>query len=96
MAKAKIIVHTKTEEPDGAITELKVWRLPEPTEERPHGLKYSFYFGRDGARIIAYDNERGKGDHRHFLEHEEKYNFVSIEKLISDFLNDLKKYRSKK
>lgn len=65
--------------------------MPGATDERPHGLKYSLFFGRDGERIIAYDNEAGKGDHRHYGDREEPYRFTTMENLIADFWNDVKK-----
>jgi len=33
----------------GTIVLIKVWRLPEATAERPHGLKYSLFYGRPGG-----------------------------------------------
>jgi hypothetical protein len=68
-----------------------VWRLPRLTHERPHGLKYSLFYGRPGERIICYDNEAGKGDHRHYRDREEAYAFVSLEKLIADFEADVRR-----
>lgn len=88
---ATILEHRKLVLADGAIVEIKIWLLPKPTAERPHGLKYSLYFGRAGKRLVAYDNERGKGDHRHHREREEPYAFVSMEKLIEDFDADVRK-----
>jgi hypothetical protein len=44
-------------------------------------------------RIFGYDNERGKGDHRHHRGREEPYRFTSVEKLVSDFLADVAKER---
>lgn len=41
---------------------------------------------------IRYDNERGKGDHRHFGEQEEDYAFTSIEKLLADFQSDVERW----
>ena len=58
---------------------------------RPHGLKYSLFFGRAGERIIGYDNEKGKGDHRHYRSQEEPYRFSSLEQLIRDFENDVER-----
>jgi hypothetical protein len=78
---------------DGCIIEMRVWQLPAPSGERPHGLKYSLFYGRPGERIVAYDNEAGKGDHRHLREQEEPYRFVSLEKLIADFRQDVAKER---
>ncbi|MEX0851942.1 MAG: DUF6516 family protein [Bauldia sp.] len=76
---------------DGAVVEVKVWQLPEGTAERPHGLKYSLYFGRHGERVIGYDNERGKGDHRHYRGRERPYRFTTFEALFADFWRDVSK-----
>ena len=91
MSKAKLEIHAKKEYASGEIVEMTVWILPNASTERPHGLKYSLYYGRGGKRIIGYDNERGKGDHRHILDIEEPYMFHSIEKLITDFLESIEK-----
>jgi hypothetical protein len=34
---------------------------------------------------VLFDNERGKGDHKHIREVESPYVFESVEKLIADF-----------
>ena len=44
---------------------------------------------------MRYDNERGKGDHRHYGEREEPYKFESVEKLIHDFDVDIQEERGK-
>ena len=76
---------------DGGIVEMKIWKLPESDAERPHGLKYRLFYGHGGIRIVGYDNERGKGDHRHIGR--SAYEFESVEKLIADFLADVARYR---
>jgi hypothetical protein len=78
---------------DGSIIQIKIWRLPTATRERPHRHKYSLFYGRPGERIVGYDNEAGKGDHRHYRGREETYQFTSYEKLIGDFMNDVSKER---
>jgi Family of unknown function (DUF6516) len=93
MADAKLLFHRKEDYDDGHIAELTIWLLPESTSERPHGLKYSLFYGREGERIIGYDNERGKGDHRHYGAVEEKYEFRSVRQLIVDFTSDVAKVR---
>jgi hypothetical protein len=45
---------------------------------------------RDGVRVVGYDNERGKGDHKHRQGVELLYAFVDVPTLIRDFLQDLK------
>jgi hypothetical protein len=89
--KASLIRHRKAVLATGHIVEIKIWVLPEPTPERPHGLKYSQFFGRPGERVVGYDNEAGKGDHRHYRDREERYEFTTLEKLVIDFEADVRK-----
>ena len=63
--KTRRIFFDKAVLPDNSVVEMTIWQLPKPSTERPHGLKYSLFYGRDGLRIVGYDNERGKGDHKH-------------------------------
>ncbi|HSW83848.1 MAG TPA: DUF6516 family protein [Usitatibacter sp.] len=64
-----------------------LWQLPRTTRDRPHGIKYRLYLGRDGRTLVRYDNEAGKGDHRHVGadEAEMPYCFSSIDRLLEDF-----------
>ena len=70
------------------LMEMVVWQLPETTADRPHGIEYRLYLGREGKTLVRYDNEAGKGDHRHVGpdEAEEPYAFTSVERLLEDFL----------
>ncbi|MDN5870323.1 MAG: DUF6516 family protein [Nitrococcus sp.] len=78
---------------DGAIIEIVIWRLPDTDAERPHGLKYRLYYGKAGQRLVGYDNERGKGDHKHFEGKELAYAFTTVERLIGDFFADVARLR---
>ena len=49
-----------------------------------------------GERLVGYDNERGKGDHRHYGDREEVYAFTSVEQLAADFEADVAKLRGDK
>ncbi|MBP2557684.1 hypothetical protein J2857_000435 [Neorhizobium galegae] len=91
MARATLIMDRKFHLDDGKIIQMKVWQLSDRNPERPHGLKYSFFFGNPGERIIGYDNEAGKGDHRHYRHPEEHYRFVSLERMIRDFEDDVRR-----
>jgi hypothetical protein len=46
---------------------------------------------RDGQRIVDYDNERGKGDHRHLREAEMPYRFKDASTLLQDFMSDVER-----
>jgi hypothetical protein len=54
-----------------------------------HDLKYSLFYGRPGVREVGYDNERGKGDHRHVKGIESPYVFTTVEQLMVDFWSDV-------
>jgi hypothetical protein len=68
--KAEIVIRERIVFGDGAILEMKVWRVPDPVPDSRHFLKYSLFYGVPGQRLVGYDNERGKGDHRHYGSHE--------------------------
>ncbi|WP_246327072.1 toxin-antitoxin system TumE family protein [Burkholderia guangdongensis] len=44
------------------------------------------FYGYAGNRVVGYDNERPKGDHRHIDGAEEPYRFTTPEDLIRDFI----------
>src|SRR5664279_571844 len=87
--KASRLFYDKARTRDGFIVEMTIWRLPRKDPERPHGLKYNLFFGRPGERLVGYDKERGKGDHKHVMSREFTYRFRSVEQLMKDFLSDV-------
>ncbi|OEU61294.1 MAG: hypothetical protein BA867_01410 [Desulfobacterales bacterium S5133MH16] len=92
--RAKLIYHEKFIYADGAIREMVLWKLPNKTSDRPHGLKYRLYYGlSDGTCIVRYDNESGKGNHRHIKGKEKSYQFKDVETLVADFLEEIEKAR---
>ena len=91
---SKLVYREKYIYEDGAIREMVLWRLPRPTLDKPQGLKYRLYYGLpDGTCVVRYDNEIGKGDHRHLGEKEEAYAFKGVEVLVADFLEDIRRVR---
>lgn len=73
------------------IVEIEIWRVPVPVIPCQHHYKYRLVYVVDGVRIVGYDNERGKGDHRHLGAVESPYQFVNIENLLVDFWQDVEK-----
>jgi hypothetical protein len=96
LMKAELLFHQRIDYDDGAIVEMVIWRVPLPVLPSTDGLKYSLFFGRPGMREIGYDNERGKGDHRHFKGVETVYAFSTIEQLMADFWSDVRALRGGK
>ena len=90
--KAELVYHDKVVELPDSIVEIKIWSVPISTD-KPHGYKYSFIYITSGKRILGYDNAEGKGDHRHYEDKEEPYEFKNINKLFEDFYNDLRRLK---
>lgn len=100
MPKAKLLTKDRIEFADGFVAEFIVWELPHKTSDRTHGYKYRLYYGDNkGNCLVRYDNETGKGDHKHIGDKELFYQFTDIDTLFNDFEQDvkqaLKKYRRK-
>lgn len=89
MSKATLIFHRKRVFDDGSISEVRLWQVPSSVRGSVHDFKYSLFYGTAGERWIGYDNEAGKGDHRHYGAQEEAYLFSTPERLIEDFLADV-------
>ena len=92
LVKSKLLKHNKFKEDSGNITEVKIWQI-RPSADRLHGYKYSLVYIVNGKRVIGYDNSESKGDHRHYGNKEERYEFKGIDKLFDDFHNDIRRVR---
>jgi len=74
---------------EAAFAELVVWRVPAPVRGSAHEYRYRLALVVDGKCVLRYDNEAGKGDHRHVGGAEERYRFRSPEQLLADFWADV-------
>lgn len=87
--KASLIYHKTDTIADGIKLEMVIWQLPAPTADRPHGIKYRLWAGRDGVTLVRYANETGKGDHKHEGEIEQPYVWRGLAALVADFIVDV-------
>lgn len=76
-----------------AFVELVVWRVTSPVSGSHHGFRYRLAYVVDGHCVIRYDNEAGKGDHKHVGEDEIPYFFTTSQALLDDFWNDVENWR---
>ena len=91
--KATLIAQAKEVRDDGSIVEIVVWELAEPLPPCTHTYKYRLFFGASGECFVRYDNERGKGDHRHAGGVESSYEFTDLDTLLTDFERDVTNWR---
>ena len=84
-----LVAQAKEVRDDGSIIEIVVWELSEPLAPSTHRYKYRLYYGAAGINRVRYDNERGKGDHRHMGDRQDDYVFSTVEQLLADFESDV-------
>lgn len=91
---AKLLVRQRVEVGRAAFAELVIWQVPQPLPGSSHAFKYRLAYVVDGECVLRYDNEAGKGDHRHRRGRESPYAFRSPRQLAADFFEDIQRYRS--
>ena len=74
-----------------AFSELVLWHLPKPLAGSAHSYKYRLAYVVNGICVLRYDNESGKGDHRHFRGKESRYAFGGVDKLLAAFQRDIER-----
>lgn len=86
------VVRTRIVYSASAFAELVLWQIPKPVAGSAHGFKYRLAYVVDGVCVLRYDNEVGKGDHRHYGSKESTYEFSTPEQLIADFQSDIARW----
>ena len=90
--KATALARSKEVRDDGTIVEVVIWQLPKPLPPSAHPFKYRLYYGTALECRVRYDNERGKGDHRHVGGRELDYEFTTVDGLLDDFERDVENW----
>jgi hypothetical protein len=87
--KATLIFRRTETRTDGVKLDMVIWQLPETSVDRLHGIKYRLWAGRAGMTLVRYDNEAGKGDHKHIGAIEVPYVWQGLEHLVADFIAEV-------
>lgn len=88
------LARTRIAYSETAFAELALWRTPKPVAGLTHEFKYRLAYVVGGECVIRYDNESGKGDHRHFGANERAYHFTTPDRLIGDFQLDIARWNN--
>lgn len=91
--KAGLITRFRDIADDGTGIELVVWELAQPVPPSEHRYKYRLVYLVKGQRVVGFDNERGKGDHRHIGETQTPYAFSGVDRLIEDFIEEVARWK---
>ena len=91
--KAERLAHERLVLSSRAFVDISIWRLPQPLSGSTHGYKYRLAYIVDNVCVLRYDNETGKGNHKHLNETEVPYHFIDLSTLQADFWADVDKRR---
>ena len=88
------LVRTRIAYSKTAFAELVLRQLAKPVAGCSHRFKYRLAYVVNGVCVLRYDNEVGKGDHRHFGDKESIYKFLTPGQLIADFQRDIARWNN--
>lgn len=91
--KETLIIERRIVFADRDFAEVVVWRVPQPVPPSEHVLKYRLVYVVGGRRVIGFDNERGRGDHRHDGGRVTEYRFLGVDQLLDDFATAVEQWR---
>ena len=93
--KAELLLREHQGLTETVFVDIVIWQVPQRVPASGHDFKYSLALVAEGICILRYDNEAGKGDHKHIAGHEVAYRFVDLITLQADFWNDVEAWRVK-
>ena len=90
--KALQLVRSRIVYSEMAFAELVLWQLPKPLAGSTHRFKYRLAYIVNGVCVLRYDNESGKGDHRHYGDRQSAYAFSNPDQLIAALQADIARW----
>jgi len=94
--KAEVLIDERHVLAEDAFVEIVVWGVPQAVRGSAHRYKYRLALVVGGECVLRYDNEAGKGDHRHIGKTEMPYAFTGHDKLLADFWADVEMWRRRR
>ncbi len=91
--QAELVLDERHDVSANSFAELRIWRVPKPVRGSSHVYKYGLAFVVAEQCVLRFDNEAGKGDHKHIGAAEVPYLFVSPERLLADFWAEVDEWR---
>lgn len=90
--KAISLISRRVTVRESVFAEIVLWKVPEPVKGSQHPYKYRLALVAEGICVLRYDNEAGKGDHRHIGGGEVPYQFTGVDSLLNDFRSDIRRW----
>lgn len=87
--KAGLLQKSRVKLSPHSFADIVIWQVPVSVPGSLHSFKYRLALVVDGVCVMRYDNESGKGDHKHLGEREVPYRFTTLDQLVDDFWADV-------
>ena len=87
--KAELLQKSRVKLSPRRFADIVIWQVPASVPGSTHGFKYRLALVVEGVCALRYDNEAGKGDHKHLGEREVPYGFTTLDQLVDDFWADV-------
>jgi hypothetical protein len=92
--KAELLLRERQGLTETVFVEIVIWRVPQSVPGSGHDFKYRLALIAEDVCVLRYDNEAGKGDHKHVDNREVAYRFTDLVTLEADFWNDVETWRA--
>jgi hypothetical protein len=90
---ARLLLRERRIIAEDRFAEVVIWHVPRPVHGSDHDYKYSLAFVVNGVCVLRFDNEAGKGNHKHLGEIEVAYDFTTLPQLVTDFWDAVETWR---
>jgi hypothetical protein len=91
--KAELLFRERVVLTASSFVEMIVWKLPASVPGSSHQFKYRLAYVVENSCVIRFDNEVGKGDHKHIDAKEVPYKFIDLKTLRADFSTEIRARR---
>jgi Family of unknown function (DUF6516) len=90
---AQLLLRERRIVAEDRFAEIVIWRVPRPVVGSSHSFKYRLAFVVDEVCVLRFDNETGKGDHKHIGEIEVPYVLSTLPQLVADFWDEVERWQ---
>ncbi len=87
--KATLLQKERIKLGEDRFVEIVVWQVAQPVPGSAHSFKYRMVLVVSEVCVLRYDNESGKGGHKHSGGIEASYAFSTLDQLVEDFWTDV-------
>jgi hypothetical protein len=93
--KAELIIKQRLILTETLFVEAVVWKVAPPVRGSDHTFKYRLALVSGGVCVLRYDNEVGKGEHKHVDGREVAFAFVYLDTLLDAFFAEVEQWRTR-